>query len=99
MKEQILETLRKHSNGLRKREISFYANIWVGYLYQGGILSCSMWDALSRISIILQVQQFVNRQVAQIYMQQFSRNYRRGRRRSSPLIITYFCADVKRKNS
>lgn len=34
MKEQILETLRKHSNGLRKREISFYTNIWVGHLIQ-----------------------------------------------------------------
>ena len=34
MKEQILDVLRKHPSGLRKREISSYTNIWVGNLIQ-----------------------------------------------------------------
>lgn len=34
MKEQILDVLREHPSGLRKREISSYTNIWVGNLIQ-----------------------------------------------------------------
>lgn len=34
MKEQILEVLRNHPSGLRKREIASYTNLWVGNLIQ-----------------------------------------------------------------
>ena len=34
MKRQILDVLREHPSGLRKREIASYTNTWVGNLIQ-----------------------------------------------------------------